>query len=351
MVFFHLQGERMMLQIHPQARTTPVVRAEIARSSEPTSVLARRYGISDETVRKWRKRGPDACQDRSSRPRRLAWKATEEERAVVCQLRRSTGFGLDDLTFVVRHFLPHLNRDCIWRILKDAGLNRLPPVPKTGPVRGKGKFRDYDPGYVHIDVKHLPKLQTANGERRKRFLYVAIDRCSRSVHLAVYDAENADNAVDFLKAVKTAFPFRITHILTDRGSCFTANAFEKACRDMTIDRRRTKAYSPQTNGMVERFNGRVATEVLQVCVSSHKDLEILLRGFCFAYNHRLQRVLNGITPDQRITSWLEKHPAARNPDYVKPANREIMSQVNEILDYANDVSQPDTSSFLVPGWR
>nr|WP_249197998.1 integrase core domain-containing protein [Gluconobacter wancherniae] len=71
---------------------------------------------------------------------------------------------------------------------------------------------------------------------------------------------------------------------------------------MTIDRRATKAYSSQTNGMQERFNGRVATEVLQVCVSSHKDLEILLRGFCFAYNHRPQRVLDGITTDQRITS-------------------------------------------------
>lgn len=151
-----------MLQIHPQARTPPAVRAEIARSSEPTSVLARRYGISDETVRKWRRRGSDACQDRSSRPWRLAWKASEEERAIVCQLRRSTGFGLDDLTFVLRHFLPHLNRDNIWRILKDAGLNRLPPVPKAGPVRGQGKFRDYDPGYVHIDVKHLPKLQTVD---------------------------------------------------------------------------------------------------------------------------------------------------------------------------------------------
>jgi len=342
MVFFRLQGERMMLQIHPRARTTPAVRADIARSSEPTSVLARRYGSSDETVRKWRRHGPDACQDRSSRPWKLAWKASEEERAIVCQLRRSTGFGLDDLTFVARHFLPHLKRDNIWRILKDAGLNRLLPAPKAGPVRGQGTFRDYDPGYVHIDVKHLPKLQTADGDRRKRFLYVAIDRCSRSVHLAVYDAENADNAVDFLQAVKAAFPFRITHILTDRGSCFTADAFEKACHDMGIDRRRTKAYSPQTNGMVERFNGRVATEVLPVCVSSHKDLEILLTGFCFAYNHRPQRVLGGITPAQCIMSWLEKHPASRNPDYVKPANRDIMKQVDEILDYANDVSHPDS---------
>jgi len=107
---------------------------------------------------------PDhTCQDRSNRPRRLDWKATEEEHAIVCQLRRSTGFGLDDLTFVVRHFLPYLKRDTIWRILKDAGLNRLPLALKSGAVRGQGKFRDYDPGYVHIDVKHLPKLQTADG--------------------------------------------------------------------------------------------------------------------------------------------------------------------------------------------
>ncbi|GAC89146.1 transposase [Gluconobacter thailandicus NBRC 3257] len=246
---------------------------------------------------------------------------------------------MDDLTFVVRHFLLHLNRDSVWRILKGAGLNRLSLTPKAGPVRGKGTFRDYDPGYVHVDVKHLPKLQTADGERRKRYLYVAIDRCSRSVHLSIHDAENA---VDFLKAVKAAFPFRITHILTDRGSCFTADAFEKACCDMTIDRRRTKAYSSQTNGMVERFNGRVATEALQVCVASHEDLEILLKGFCFAYNHRKQRALAGLFPVEHIASWLKKHPGSRNADHVKPFRHDFMKQVDQILKYAKDVSQPDT---------
>ena len=48
------QGWRT-LHIHPNARTTPVVRAEIARSAEPSSVLARRHGVSTETVRKSRK--------------------------------------------------------------------------------------------------------------------------------------------------------------------------------------------------------------------------------------------------------------------------------------------------------
>ena len=50
----------------------------------------------------------------------------------------------------------------------------MPPAQQR--KRESGTFKDYDLGFVHIDIKHLPKLRTANGERRKRFLYVAIDR-------------------------------------------------------------------------------------------------------------------------------------------------------------------------------
>jgi len=127
-----------MLAIHPNARTTPAVRAEIARSSERSGVLASRYGVSTETIRKWRKRGP-ACQDRSARPHKLPWKANEEERAIVCALRRAAGFPLDDLTFILTHFLPHLNRDAVYRILKAEGLNRLcrpsARISHTAPLR------------------------------------------------------------------------------------------------------------------------------------------------------------------------------------------------------------------------
>src|ERR687885_451309 len=160
-----------MLRIHPNARTTPAVRAEIARSQESTGVLAQRFGVSTETIRKWRKRGPEDCLDHSARPHRLPWKASEEERAVVCALRRATNFALDDLTFVVSHFLPHLNRDSVWRILRAEGLSRRPLPSSDRPKRGQGRFRDYDLGFVHIDIKHLPKLQTGNGDRRKRMAW------------------------------------------------------------------------------------------------------------------------------------------------------------------------------------
>src|SRR4051794_14415560 len=282
----------------PPLRSGP---RSLDHGSQPESWLSaiERYSVSTETIRKWRKRGPADCQDHSSRPHKLPWKATEEERAIVCALRRATGFPLDDLTFVVTHFLPHRNRDAVYRILKAEGLGRLPPAsrarkprPQAAPAsrarKPNGTFKDYDVGFVHVDVKHLPKLRTGDGESRKRYLYVAIDRASRFVHLAVKDDETERSAVAFLKEVVQAFPFQVTHVLTDRGSCFTADGFEAACQTLGVEHRKTRPYTPRTNGMVERFNGRIQREVLGITVSSHRDLETLLRGFNQAYNARRQ---------------------------------------------------------------
>jgi transposase InsO family protein len=329
-----------MLAIHPNARTTPAVRAEIARSSGPTGELARRHGVSTETIRKWRKRGPAECQDRSSRPHRLPWKASEEERAVVCALRRATGFPLDDLAFVVRHFLPHLDRDNVYRILRAAGLSRRPPA--AAPRREGGTFKDYELGFVHLDVKHLPKLQTGDGAWRKRFLFVAIDRRSRSVHLAVKDDETEASATAFLREAVRAFPFRVTHVLTDRGSCFTADGFEKACRALDLEHRKTRPYTPRTNGMAERFNGRVQREVLGISVASHRDLERLLRGFNQAYNARRQRVLDGRSPEEVVRERLARDRSLANPGHHPPPDPCVLPKAMLVIERAKDVSQPDT---------
>jgi transposase InsO family protein len=328
-----------MPTIHPKARTTPAVRAEIARSQEPTGILAQRYGVSTETIRKWRKRGPQDCQDRSSRPHKLPWKATEEERAIVCALRRATGFALDDLTFVVSHFLPHLNRDAVYRILKAEGLGRLPPADRAR--RSYSRFKDYDLGFVHVDVKHLPKLRTQDGQSRKRHLYVAIDRASRFVHLAVKDDETKRSAVAFLKEAVQAFPFQVTHVLTDRGSCFTADGFERACQRLGVIHRKTRPYTPKTNGMVERFNGRIQREVLGITVYSYRDLETLLRGFNQAYNGRRQRVLKGRSPEMVVHERLGALPARTNPNHDPPFDPCSLPKALQVITRAKDVSHPD----------
>src|SRR3954447_6717182 len=61
------------------------------------------------------------------------------------------------------------------------GGSRVPELGPLGSVRGAlSNERPY---------RDLPKLRTEGGESRKRYLYVAIDRASRFVHLAVKDDE------------------------------------------------------------------------------------------------------------------------------------------------------------------
>src|SRR4051794_13924011 len=116
------------------------------------------------------------------------------------------------------------------------GLNRLPPADRSR--KPHSSFKKYEVGFVHVDVKHLPKLRDRDGLTRKRYLYVAIDRASRFVHLGVKDDETPASAAAFLEEALPALPFRVTPVLTDRGSCFTADEFEHACRRHGVQHRK-----------------------------------------------------------------------------------------------------------------
>ena len=50
-----------------------------------------------------------------------------------------------------------------------------------------------------MDIKQLPKLHVGGREFRKRHLYVAIDRRSRSVHLAVEEDTTEPSATAGLR--------------------------------------------------------------------------------------------------------------------------------------------------------
>ena len=177
---------------------------------------------------------------------------------------------------------------------------------------------------------------------RKRYLFVAIDRRSRSVHLAVRDDETEASARSFLEGALAAFPFRVTRLLTDRGSCFTADGFEKACRELGVEHRETRPYTPRTNGMVERFDGRVQREVLGVTAAGRRDLERPLAGFGQAYDARRQRVLDGRSPDEIVRERLAQERGLANPGHRPPFDPCALPKAMLVIGRAKDVSQPDT---------
>jgi hypothetical protein len=93
--------------------------------------------------------------------------------------------------------------------------------------------------------------------------------------------------------------------------------------------------------MVERFNGRAASEVLGINVASHVDLEILLVGFNKTYNRRRQRVLSGLSPVDKVKQHVEVNARLANLLYKPVNDDELMAKVDDVLYYANEVSQPD----------
>ncbi len=97
------RGLNMLISLHKQAPTTPRVRAAIQASTGPAWVLAERYGTTEQTIWKWRKR--DDVQDRSHPPRRLQATLTPAQEAVAVSLRKTLLVSLDDLLAVVREFL------------------------------------------------------------------------------------------------------------------------------------------------------------------------------------------------------------------------------------------------------
>ncbi len=74
------RGASMLIHLHKQATTTPKVRSAIQASDEPASVLAERYGTTEQTVYKWRHR--DSVEDRSHTPHRLQTTLTPAQEAV-----------------------------------------------------------------------------------------------------------------------------------------------------------------------------------------------------------------------------------------------------------------------------
>jgi hypothetical protein len=161
--------------------------------------------------------------DRSHARHNLLATLTPEQEEVLIAFRQLPRLILDDLLVMAREFLnPRLSRSGLHRMLKRRKVPTLAELARKDAGEGEKPrhkpCKDYEPSYVHIDIKHLPQMPD---EKQKHYLYVAINRATRWVYLDVRRSQSAQDARAFMKRVKAKAPFKIQMVLTDNGKSFT----------------------------------------------------------------------------------------------------------------------------------
>jgi transposase InsO family protein len=302
------------MNVHQNARTTPYSRALIARrihGGEPVAAVARAVGVCDRTARKWVARAAEgdlALEDRSCRPHHSPAAIPSGVVVEIERLRRHrwTGAQIAEAS--------GLSRATVARTLQRLGLARLralePPVARV-------RYEWPRPGQLlHLDTKQLGRIgrigHRITGDHRSRvrgigweFVHVCVDDCSRVAYAEVLPHERGATVAAFLRRAVAWFARRgvgVQRVLTDNGAGYRSTAFAAACRARDMSHRRTRPYTPRTNGKAERFIQTLLREwaYAQPYHTSAERTAALGRWLHYYNWHRRHASLNRQPPISRI---------------------------------------------------
>ena len=227
--------------------------------------VAAAVGVCPATVRKWRDRfaaeGAEGLRDRSSRPLHCPSRLAAETTVAIEALRRQRLSG----PAIARQL--GLAVSTVGLELRRLGLGRLRALEPRPPII---RYEREHPGeLLHLDIKKLGRIDgighRITGDRRgqssKRgtgwdYLHVAIDDASRLAFTALLPDERKESATRFLNDALAWFSaqgVRVQRVMTDNGSAYKCRLFAQALAAHGIGHKRTRPYTPKTNGKAERF--------------------------------------------------------------------------------------------------
>ena len=255
------------MNLHQNARLTPrgrelLVKRVIVDGLRPIEA-AQAAGVSPPTAYKWLRRyrqaGWDGLQDRSSRPRRSPRSTPERLIEEIIERRKERQ--------TYRHIAQELGigESTVGRWLARHGLNRLASLE---PARPDNRYEHDAPGeLLHLDIKRLGRFTqpghrvTGNRQQHSRgagweYVHIAIDDHSRVAHATIHPDETGHSACRALMAAVRYYDglgIRFKRVLTDNGGCYRSRPFRRLCRRLGLKRKRTRPYTPRTNGKAERL--------------------------------------------------------------------------------------------------
>ena len=310
---------------HRNARLTVFGRrllVERIRSGRPVAHVAAEMGISRATahkwIRRWRAEGDAGLHDRSSRPRTTPHRTAAAVEDRVCELRQTRKLGPARIGPILG-----LPASTVHRILTRHRLNRLAWLDRpTGTVIRRYE-RDRPGELVHVDVKKLGRIPDGGGHRTLGrqagrvtrssvgfdYVHSAVDDHSRLAYSEIHPDEKVATCAGFLARAAAFFQAqgitRIERVLTDNAWAYRKGlAWKNVLADLGATGKLTRAYRPQTNGKVERFNRTLLDEWAYIRpYTSNTERTAALTDFLHTYNHhRCHTALDGHPPISRVNN-------------------------------------------------
>ena len=234
------------------------------------AAVAHAQGVTPKTVRKWRDRhtaeGHTGLANRSSRPHRSPARLDAADEDTIEGI--ATPAACPARPSPVGSAAPSPpSATCCGAAASDR-LTALDPRP---PII---RYEREQPGeLIHIDIKKLGRIdgighritgdRTGQSNRRAagrglgwEYLHVAIDDRSRLAFTQLLPSERKEDAIAFLESSLAWFKqhgVTVQRVMTDNGSAYKSKLFAAALDRHGIAHKRTRPYTPKTNGKAERF--------------------------------------------------------------------------------------------------
>ncbi len=261
-------------------------------------------------VTRWRAAGQEerrslAClEDRSSAPHRSPMMLSEADHDRICEVRERSGWGPRLIATEVG-----ISHATVHRALRRRGCSRRPRQPREAVQRYEWPC----PGnLLHMDTKRHSRFavpgHAVTGKRTIKsrgagfeFVHVLEDDCSRLAYAEVHDDERAATVTAFTERALNWF---LAHgivaerLLTDNAWAYTKNKrLGELLAARTIEHKRTRPYTPRTNGKVERLHQTMDREWARgLTYNSSADRRLALAHWLEHYNERRRHSAIGNRP-------------------------------------------------------
>lgn len=154
---------------------------------------------------------------------------------------------------------------------------------------------------LHID--HYGPLPTSVTNKKKH-IFVIVDGFSKYTKLYAVKSTTTKEVVQCLESY-FSFYSKPSRIISDRGSCFTADDFSKFCEKYSIQHIKVATSSPQSNGQVERVNRCLTPMLSKESELDPGDWIKYLKKVEFALNNT-ENKSTGISPSMLLFGVAQK---------------------------------------------